>query len=99
MEHHVYFWLKDEHQNAEDRAAFEQGLDELFKISLVDGGLWSVPANVEVRPVSDLSWDYAISMRFETLEKHNAYQVDPDHDVFIAKFKDWWKKVLVMDLA
>lgn len=58
-----------------------------------------MPAKVTIRPVSDLSWDYAISVQFETIEKHDAYQVDPDHDVFIAKFKDWWTKVLVMDLA
>lgn len=99
MEHHVYFWLKDDHQNPVDRAVFEQGLASLFEIGLVEGGRWAVPAKVVERPVIDQSWDYALSMRFATIEDHDAYQSDPDHHVFISTFKDWWKKVLVMDLA
>lgn len=99
MEHHVYFWLKEEHQNPADRAVFEQGLASLFEIDLVAGGRWAVPAKVMLRPVIDQSWDYALSMQFATIEEHDAYQVDPDHNVFIGSFKEWWAKVLVMDLA
>jgi hypothetical protein len=99
MEHHVYFWLNDDHQNQADRKAFEQGLDSLFEIGLVAGGRWAVPAKVVERPVVDQSWDYALSMQFDTVADHDAYQDDPDHNQFIAKFKAWWKKVLVMDLA
>jgi hypothetical protein len=99
MEHHVYFWLKEENQNAADRAVFEQGLASLFEIDLVAGGRWAVPAKVMLRPVIDQSWDYALSMQFETIEDHDAYQVDPDHNVFINTFKEWWAKVQVMDLA
>lgn len=58
-----------------------------------------MPANVEIRPVVDQSWDYALSMTFDTLEKHNAYQTDADHHHFIDTFKPMWAKVLVMDLA
>jgi hypothetical protein len=98
MEHHVYFWLKEERKNADDRAAFEQGLQKLFEIGLVAGGRWAVPAKVVERPVIDQSWDYALTMQFANIEDHDAYQVDPDHNVFIASFKEWWAKVLVMDL-
>jgi hypothetical protein len=99
MEHHVYFWLKEDHQNPVDRAIFEQGLESLFRIGLVESGRWAVPAKVMERPVIDQSWDYALSMRFANIEDHDAYQVDADHNVFIATFKEWWAKVLVMDLA
>ncbi|MBK1832532.1 Dabb family protein [Roseibacillus ishigakijimensis] len=99
MEHHVYFWLKEEKQDAENRAAFEKGLDNLFKIAGVAGGTWAVPADTAVRPVTEKSWHYALSMKFDTMEAHDAYQVDPDHDVFIDQFKSWWDKVQVMDLA
>jgi len=99
MEHHVYFWLKEERQNAADRAAFETGLAGLFDIGLVAGGRWAVPAKVVQRPVIDQSWTYALSMRFATVEDHDAYQEDADHHAFIAAFKEWWAKVLVMDLA
>jgi hypothetical protein len=99
MDHHVYFWLKKEHQNAADRAAFEQGLTDLFKINLVAGGRWAVPAKVMIRPVIDQSWDYALAMQFATIEEHDAYQIDADHQVFIGKFKDWWEQIQVKDLA
>jgi hypothetical protein len=34
------------------------------------------------------------------MESHNAYQErDSIHDEFISGFKEWWSKVLVMDLA
>jgi hypothetical protein len=99
MEHHVYFWLGEDHQNADDRAAFETGLDSLTKLNGVKRGLWSVPAKVAPRPVVDLSWDYALSISFEDVAAHDAYQIDPVHQVFIDSFKPWWSKVLVMDLA
>ena len=99
MEHHVYFWLKEEYQNDADRAVFEQGLESLFAIGLVAGGRWAVPAEVVLRPVIDQSWDYALSMHFATLADHDSYQDDPDHHAFISTFKPWWEKVLVMDLA
>lgn len=99
MEHHVYFWLKEERKNDADKAEFENGLAALLEIPLVAGGRWAVPANVEIRPVVDQSWDYALSMTFTTLEDHNEYQVDPDHQKFINSFKDWWAQVRVSDLA
>ena len=99
MEHHVYFWLKEERKNSNDKAAFEKGLAALFEIPLVAGGRWAVPADVELRPVVDQSWDYALTMTFATLEDHNAYQVDPKHNEFIAGFTEWWAQVRVSDLA
>ena len=99
MEHHVYFWLKEEYRNDVDRAIFEQGLSALFDIPLVAGGRWAVPAKVMPRPVIDQSWDYALTMQFRNIGDHDAYQVDADHNVFIDTFKGWWEKVLVMDLA
>lgn len=99
MDHHVYFWLKDEHKNEADRVLFEQGLASLFKIDLVAGGRWSTPAKVVVRPVIDQSWDYGITMQFDTIEQHDAYQTDPTHLVFLGNFKEWWAQVQVKDLA
>lgn len=99
MEHHVYFWLKEEHRNAPDRAAFEKGLSGLFDIPLVKAGRWAVPAAVMPRPVIDQSWDYATTSQFDSIEDHDAYQVDADHQVFIDSFKHFWEKVEVRDLA
>jgi hypothetical protein len=98
MEHHVYFWLQEERKNAADRAAFEAGLDELFQIEHVAGGMWGRPAPVMPRPVIDSSWDYATSMRFESVARQDLYQVDPAHQAFVERFKNWWSRVLVMDV-
>ncbi len=99
MEHHVYFWLKEEEKTAENRAAFEKGLDSLFVIPLCTGGRWAVPAAVMSRDVVDNTWDYATVMFFDSVEDHDAYQIDPDHQIFIDGNKQRWAKVLVTDLA
>ena len=99
MEHHVYFWLKKEHQNEKDRATFEAGLDALFEIEAIQNAIWAIPAKTAVRPVTDNSWDYAINVQFASLDDHDVYQAHPLHDVFVADFKDWWEKVEVKDLA
>jgi len=99
MNHHVYFWLKEEHQNPSDRAIFERRLTELQEIRWVTGGRWAVPAAVEIRPVVDQSWDYALAFEFANIAGHDAYQIDEVHLEFVATFKDWWAKVVVHDLA
>jgi hypothetical protein len=98
MEHHVYFWLKEEQKTAENRAAFEEGLRSLLRIDGVERGLWGRPAAVMPRPVIDDTWDYSLSMTFASVETQDAYQVDPTHLVFIAENKDRWARALVMDV-
>jgi len=99
MDHHVYFWLKDEYQNEVDRAIFEQGLSALFEIDLVANGRWAVPAKVALRPVIDQSWDYALTMQFKDIGDHDTYQDHPNHHAFLNTFKEWWAQVQVKDLA
>lgn len=99
MEHHVYFWLKDENKNAADRASFEAGLAMLLTLPGIEGGMWGKPAPTEPRPVVDQSWDYGLSMRFASIEAEAAYQQDPDHLEFITAHKDKWAQVKVMDLV
>jgi len=96
MEHHVYFWLNEEGQ--EKKAAFEAGLEKLLKTPHIGSGSWGKPAATPVRPVTDNSFDYALSLKFESIEEHNAYQVHAEHDVFVEAFKDIWAKALVMDV-
>jgi peroxiredoxin Q/BCP len=99
MEHHVYFWLKNEKQTAEARAEFEDGLRALFDIKAVAGGSWGTPASTEERGVVDNSWDYALAMKFDSVADQSTYQDDPDHHVFVEGFSSWWDKVQVMDIA
>ncbi len=100
MEHHVYFWLKDEFRNDSGRARMEAALDGLAKSTNVSKARWGTPAPTEERPVTDHSWDYGISFEFSTMEAHEQYQKnDPVHDAFSGPNKEMWAKVMVMDLA
>ena len=56
MDHHVYFWLKEERKNPSDRAAFESALDELCEIPLLESGRWRSPGHepAGVAPVTTL---------------------------------------------
>ncbi len=100
MEHHVYFWLKEERQNDADKTQFEAGLTKLAESAcLSETGRWGKPAATSKRPVTDHSWSYAISFRFATMEDHDKYQGDDPHHVeFVEAFKDWWNRVEVRDL-
>ncbi len=97
MQHHVYFWLKDEHKTDSARAEFEKGLQNMTEVKTVATGGWGKPASTPDRPVTDKSWDYALYCSFESIADHDTYQVDPEHDSFVADHKDRWAKVLVMD--
>jgi hypothetical protein len=100
MEHHVYFWMKDECNDAAGRARMEAALDELVKSQNVSKAHWGTPAPTEERPVTDHTWDYGISFHFDTMEAHEKYQkADPVHDAFSGGNKEMWAKVMVMDLA
>jgi hypothetical protein len=100
MEHHVYFWLKEGRQSEGDLEIFEAGLKTLCGSPNIATSYWAKPAATADRPVTDHSWSYAISLKFSSMEDHDNYQEgDPVHDEFITGFKDWWAKVLVMDLA
>lgn len=95
MVHSVYFWLKDEAKSK--RAEFEQGLEDLCKISLIRQSFVGRPSSTAARPVVDHSYDYALITFFDSVADQDAYQVYPDHNVFVARFKDWWAKVVVYD--
>jgi len=100
MEHHVYFWLKEEFKNETGRARMESALNELVKSPNISKSHWGTPAPTEERPVTDHSWDYGISFHFDTMEAHEKYQKsDPAHDAFSGGNKEMWEKVMVMDLA
>lgn len=100
MEHHVYFWMKDEYKNDESRLRMEKALTGLTRSPNPSKTHWGKPAATEERPVTDHSWDYGISFQFDSLEAHEKYQKnDPVHDAFSRGHKEMWEKVMVMDLA
>ena len=98
LEHHVYFWLKDERLGDRERREFEQALDGLLAIDGIVSGHWGRPAPVAERPVVDQSFHYALSLRFESVAAHDAYQADERHRAFVASHQDWWRRVQIYDI-
>lgn len=96
MIHTVFFWLKDGLSD-EQVALFETEVAKLPSIETVASGAIGKPAPTETRPVTDHSFSYHLSLTFDSIEDHNAYQIHPDHDVFVDKCKDLWDRVVVYD--
>ncbi|MEL7534768.1 MAG: Dabb family protein [Bacteroidota bacterium] len=92
--HHVFFWFNP--GNDDKRDYFVAQLKELSTIDLVRESRIGVPAPSE-RDVVDSSFDYSLMMIFDNQADQDAYQVHPDHDVFIANCKDLWARVQVYD--
>ena len=95
MIHSVYFWLTEEAQSKCEE--FEAALANLVEIKEIATAYYGSPAKTAARPVTDHSFHYNLTLVFATQEDHDAYQVHPDHDVFIDQYKTWWSKVLVYD--
>ena len=96
MIHTVFFWLKDGLSD-EQKSFFESELGKLPLIETVGSGAIGKPAPTEERPVTDHSFSYHLSLNFGSVGDHNAYQVHPEHDAFVAACKDLWERVLVYD--
>jgi len=97
MRHTVFFWLEDS-LTAADLATFESGLQALFVIEDVAAGSYGKPAGTPERDgVTQNNYHYALHLEFDNVERHNAYQVHPEHDVFVDKFAKWFKQVRVYD--
>ena len=96
--HNVYFWLRRE-LPAADRAVFEAELKRLVKIAYLERGFVGTPAPTEKRPVTDHSFDYAISLHFKTLADHDFYQKEcKEHERFVTRCKPFWERVTIYDL-
>ncbi len=97
--HTVFFWLTD--CSDEDRLAFEPGLTRLLETRLrenqgVAHAWWGRPAGVD-RDVVDGSYDYSLTVVFETRADHDNYQKAAEHQVFIDNHSHIWGRVQVYD--
>lgn len=95
--HNVYFWLKPE-VTEDQKAAFEQGIRNLISdVPGIHRAEFGTPAATSSRPVVDHSFDFSLVFQFKNIEDHDAYQVHPNHDVFVDAYKELWAKVQVFD--
>ena len=96
MIHAVYFWLRPE-LTAAQRAEFRRGVESLAAITHVEKVHVGVPAAVPDRPVVDKTFDVALVVVCRDVAAHNAYQTDPVHLAFVARFQTYWTRVQIRD--
>jgi hypothetical protein len=93
--HQVYFWLHNESDVAE---FLKDAVPMLGRCKDVTQFYQGVPAPTEKREVVDHSFHVSCSLFFDSLEGQAAYQKDPLHLEFIAKYSSFWKTVKVYDI-
>lgn len=92
--HTVLFWLKDPEN---DVTKFETNLKTFINNSkYVDVSFYGT-APVAERGVVDSSFTYKLSVGFTSKERHDAYQVEEAHIVFLEAANKLWNKVVVYD--
>lgn len=96
LSHIVVFWLKEDLTDAQ-RSEFRQGLESLKAIESVQGVHIGVPAKTGDRPVIDRSYSVALTVLFNSIQDHDAYQVHPLHQGFLRQFGTFWLRVLIYD--
>ncbi len=94
--HSVYFWLKGGLSSA-DRDAFRQGLESLMAVKSAQKVYVGSPAPTPKRPIIESSYDFALIVVMADMAAHDAYQIDPVHKAFIARFSPMWERLLVFD--
>ena len=95
--HTVFFWLR---KNAPKSAKQKLIADcrKYLKTPTVSH-LWAGPvAGTPVREVVDATYDVGLTVVFEHIAAHDAYQVHPEHLKFIKRNKQHWLKVRVYDV-
>ena len=96
-QHNVYFWLKSDVTDSQI-AEFKAGLNKMVtSIPQILKSFVGIPAKTPVRPVTERSYNYTISLLFDNVVSHNEYQVHANHDAFISDFSSLWEKVMVID--
>ncbi len=96
--HLVRFYLKPD-LPAERRSALRAGLESLRAVPGVRHLFVGTPAPVPARPVIDTEYGFALTVIFDDVAGHDAYQTHPVHLKFVADHKDSWTRVAVVDAA
>jgi hypothetical protein len=98
LAHNVYFTLKDRSE-----ASVQHLLAACRKYLPSHDGILSFACGTRepglTRAVNDQEFDVSLHILFETKAAHDAYQVAPLHDEFVAECRDNWAKVRVFDSA
>jgi len=95
--HSVFFWLRSDLTSAE-RLKFDTLLDALKGVKSAEKVYIGTPAATGDRPVVDSTYTVALTVLFKDMAAHDAYQVDPLHQMFLT-CKASWTRVQIYDAA
>ncbi|MEC5215664.1 hypothetical protein RCH09_000595 [Actimicrobium sp. GrIS 1.19] len=93
--HSVYFWLTQE-ATPQQRAGCQAALLGLLDIPSIRQGHVGQPAATD-EPVVDRSFSFGLTLLFDDQAAHDAYQIDPSHLAFVARFGALFARVQVYD--
>lgn len=93
--HSVFFWLKTD-VSEQQRECFESQLESLKTVESAQAVYVGTPSTTD-RPVVDRSYDYSLTVMFDDMTAHDAYQVAPAHKIFLENCKPMFDKVLIYD--
>ena len=96
--HSVFFWLKPD-LSATQRVEFRRALETLSGVKSVERVYVGTPAATAKRPIIDDSYSFALTVVCKDVAAHDAYQVDPLHQAFVAKCSAMWTRVQIYDAA
>ena len=96
LSHIVLFWL-NENISVSQRSDYRKGLETLGTIDCTKGVYIGTPAETGDRPVIDKTYDFAITVLFESIQDHNTYQTHPVHQEFLKQFGRLCKNLRVYD--
>ena len=96
LKHAVYIWLKDDLSTSE-KDLFLEKAKALGSIKSVKTLEISKPANTATRSVTQNDFSYYMEFIFNSVESHDAYQIDVIHKDFVETCKGFWDKVVVYD--
>ena len=94
--HNVFFWMK----KGAPKGAAPQTIRDARKYlkTPTTKQVWAgPPARTPVRDVVNATFDVGLCVLFDDVKAHDAYQEDPQHQVFIKRNKKNWLRVEVYD--
>lgn len=94
--HTVFFWMKKNAPKSAARRTIQDALKYLDTPTVKH--LWAgAPAKTEQRDVINATYDVGLTVAFDSVEDHDAYQEAASHQVFIKRNKKNWLRVEVFD--
>lgn len=94
--HNVFFWLK-EPNNAQDCLVFTTALQKFLEASIYPTtAVITKPAYTQ-REIVNNSYTYGLLVSFENKEKHDLYQAEEAHQLFLKEASHLWEKVQIFD--